>query len=174
MPFFMRNRVRRDTDANLHLFQRFLVPKNDLRDTLWRSTVEAVTRRLHLRKVPGHELDKTLVVQISCCRDDYVSRRKTLAVKIEYRRALKTLHCVAGTQDGSAKRMVLPEILGKDFMHQVVGIVLVHLDFFENHSPLAGDVLVVKNRIQYQIAEHVEGDWQMLIQHLHAETDAFF
>ena len=59
-------------------------------------------------------------------------------------------------------------------MHQVVGIVLVHLDFFENHSPLAGDVLVVKDRIQYQIAEHVEGDWQMLIQHLHAETDAFF
>ena len=136
--------------------------------------MEAVSRGFHLLKVPVHELDKTLVVQISCGRNDYVSRRKTLTVKIEYWRALETLHCVAGTQDRPAQRMVFPEILGKDFMHQVVGIVLVHLDFFENHSPLAGDVLVVKDRIQYQIAEHVEGDWQMLIEHFHTETDAFF
>ena len=71
------------------------------------------------------------------------------------------------------ERMVFPEILGEDFVDQVVGIVLVHLDLFEDDAALAADVLGIEDRVQHQVAEHVHGDGQMLVQHLDVEADAF-
>src|SRR5215470_5130319 len=70
--------------------------------------------------------------------------------------------------------MTLPEILREDFVNEVVGIVLVHLNFFENDPAFAGDVLIIKNRIQNQIAQNIERNRQMFVQYLDAETDALF
>src|SRR6185312_16804164 len=70
--------------------------------------------------------------------------------------------------------MILPKILSEDFMNEVVGIVLVHLDLFENHAALARDVLVIKDRIQHQIAQNVERNREMFIQNFDAEADALF
>ncbi len=70
--------------------------------------------------------------------------------------------------------MVLPEILGKNLVHQVVGIVFVHLDLFENHAPLAHDVFIVEDWIQHQVGENVERSGDMLIEDLEVEADGFF
>ena len=69
--------------------------------------------------------------------------------------------------------MVFPEILGEDFVDEVVGIVLVHLDFFEDDAALAADVAGVENRVQHQVAENVHSDGQMLVQNLNVEADTF-
>ena len=41
--------------------------------------------------------------------------------------------------------MIFPEVLSKDFVDEVVGIVLVHLDLFQNDAALAQDVFIVED-----------------------------
>ena len=135
--------------------------------------VEAVLHRLHVPEMFGHQVHELLVLQMTGGGNDHVAGRKTLLVEIQHRIALELLDRVFGPEDGLAQRMVFPEILGKDFVDQVVGIVLVHLDFFEDHAALAADVGGVEDRVQHQVAENVHGDGQMLVQHLDVEADAF-
>ena len=145
-----------------------------MRDNFRRSAVEAVAHRLHPGKVFLHQLHKVIVIQMSGGRDDYISWDKALTIKIHHRVALECLDRVAGAQDGPAQRMVFPEILGEDFVDEVVGTVLVHFDFFQNHPALAGNVVGGESGIQDQIAENVERDRQMFIEHLNVEADALF
>ena len=46
-----------------------------------------------------------------------------------------------GAENRPAQRMVSPETLGEQFVDQVVGRVLDHLDLFEDHLLLALDVI---------------------------------
>ncbi len=103
--------------------------------------------------------------------DDHVAGHETLLVKIPHRVALELLDRILGPQDGLAQRMIFPEILGEDFVDQVVGIVLVHLYFFEDDAALAADVIGIEHRIQHQVAEHLHGDGHVLVQHLDVEAD---
>ena len=136
-------------------------------------TVEAVLDRLHVSEMFGHQFHELLVLQMPGGGDDHVSGRKTLPVEIQHRIALEFPDRVLGPQDRLAERMILPEILGEDFVDQVVGIVLVHLYFFEDDAALAADVIGIEHRVQHQVAEHVHGDGQMLVQNLDVEADAF-
>ena len=70
--------------------------------------------------------------------------------------------------------MIFPEILGENLVDQVVGIVLVHLDLFENDAALAHDVFVVEDRVQHQVGENVERRGNMLIENLEVEADGLF
>src|SRR4029077_12702788 len=73
--------------------------------------------------------------------------------------------------NGLAQRMVLPEVLGEDFINKVIRIVLIHFDFFQNHPSLAANLLAIKNRIERQVAEHIHGDGKMFVQHFDAKAD---
>src|SRR5258708_3462435 len=172
MPLLVRDWIRRYTQADLHLFQRLLVPQDDFGNDFGRRTVEAVALWLHAVEVPGHEFYEAFMTQGAGGSDDYVSRHKTSAIEVRDGFALESLDRVPGPQNWTSEGMVLPEILGEDFMDQIVGAVLVHLDFFQNHSALAHNVLGVENWIQNQIAENVERDGQMFVKHLDAEADA--
>jgi hypothetical protein len=46
---------------------------------------------------------------------------------------------------GLPSGVVFPEILGEDLVDEVVGIVLIHFDFFENDAALAGDIVLIEN-----------------------------
>ncbi len=125
------------------------------------------------REMFGHQFHELLVLQMTCGGDDHVAGRKTLLVEIQHRIALELLDRVLGPQDGLAQGMILPEILGEDLVDQVVRIVLVHLYFFEDDAALAADVVGIEDRVQHQVAEHIHGDGQMLVQHLDVKADAF-
>src|SRR6266851_2864695 len=174
MPLLMRNGIRRHPHAYLHLFQRLLVSKNDLGSDFRRGAVEAIAHRLHVLEVPGDEIHKALVIQISSSSNNHVSRGKALAVEVHNRRTLESPDSVASSKNRPPQRMILPEILGENFMDQVVGIVLVHLDFFQNYSAFASYVLDIENWIQHQIAEHVESNGQVFVENLDAKTDTLF
>ena len=70
--------------------------------------------------------------------------------------------------------MVFPETLGENLVHQVVGVVLVHLDLFENHATLARDVFVVENGVQHQVRKNIERRGHMLVENLQIEADGLF
>jgi hypothetical protein len=70
--------------------------------------------------------------------------------------------------------MVLPKILGEYLVNEIVGIVLVHLDLFEDHAAFAGDVAGIEDGVQDQVAEHVESDRHVLIEDFYVEADALF
>ena len=62
--------------------------------------------------------------------------------------------------------MAVPELLGKQLVHQIVRRVLDHLDLFEDDLFLALDVLAVKRRVEHDIRENVEGARQVFVEHL--------
>ena len=69
--------------------------------------------------------------------------------------------------------MIFQEILGKDFVDEIVGIIFVHLDLFEDHAAFAGNVGGIKIRVQNQVAENVERGGNVLVEHFDVEADAF-
>src|SRR5579863_532208 len=136
--------------------------------------MKAVAHRLHVSKVLSHQFHKVIVIQMAGGCDDHIPRHKALAVEVHDRFALEALDRVASAQDRAPQRMVLPEILGEDFMDQVVGAVLIHFDFFQDHAALAHNIVGGEGGIQNQVTEYVECDGQMLVEHFDAEADALF
>ena len=65
---------------------------------------------------------------------------KPLSVEIHHSDRDRTFHRVLGAENRLAQGMVLPEVLGENFVDQIVRAILIHLDFFENHAPFAANV----------------------------------
>ena len=112
------------------------------------------------------------MLQIARGAHDQIAGNKTLPIGIENTRLLELFHRLLGPENRLAQGMVLPEVLGENLVHQIIGAVLIHLDFFEDHAPLAADVLHIEGGIQRQVAQNFHGDRQVLIEHLHVEADA--
>src|SRR5579864_4131228 len=140
MPLLVRDRIRGHADAYLHLFERLFVTKNNSGNNFRRRAVETVSHRLHAREVLANQLDEAIVIQMPGGCDNHVAWSEALAVELMHRRPFETPHGIAGSQDRTAQWMVFPKILREDFVDEVVGIVLVHLDFFQNNPALASDV----------------------------------
>src|SRR5271165_1786888 len=158
--------------AKFNLFQAFLVGKNNRGKDFGLGGMKAVALRLHVLKVPGYQLDKLVMVEIPSRRNDNVAGRKAVRVSIDDGLALEALYRLLGAQDRLAQRMILPEILGEDFVNEVIRIVLVHLDLFHDHAAFAGDIGAVEHGIQHQIAENIERGRNVLVEHLDVEADA--
>ena len=62
--------------------------------------------------------------------------------------------------------MTLPEALGEQLMNQVVGRVLDHLDFFEDHFLFTTDVDLAERRVHDDVGQHLDRQRQMLVEHL--------
>ena len=62
--------------------------------------------------------------------------------------------------------MAVPVALGKDLVHEIVGRVLDHLDFLEHDLLFALDIVGGKQRIRDEVRQDVDGQRQMLVEHL--------
>ena len=56
-------------------------------------------------------------------------------------------------------------------MDQVVGVVLVHLQFFEDDAALFGDILFAEDGIKHQVGDNVHRARQVLVENLGGEGD---
>src|ERR1051326_442335 len=166
--------MRRHAQAKLHLFQRLLVASNYHRRDRWRGQMEAIGHTVKSGETLFDELHKSVMVQISRGRNDHVVGRKALAVKVEQLSLFERAHGFLGPQDRLAQRMVFPETLREDFMDKIIRIVLIHLNFFQDHTLFAENILGIESWIEYKIAQNVDGDRQVLIQHLDVEANGFF
>jgi hypothetical protein len=70
--------------------------------------------------------------------------------------------------------MIFPEILGEDFVDEVIGIVFVHFDFFEDHAAFAGDVIGGECGMQDEVGKNFKGNGNVFVKHLDVEADALF
>src|SRR5437016_475092 len=96
------------------------------------STTECTTFTADSREVPTDQRDEAVVIKIAGGRHDDVAGGKAVSIGVEHCVSFKALDGFLGAQDRLAQRMVLPEILGEDFVDKVVWIVLVHFDLLEN------------------------------------------
>src|SRR5579884_2632821 len=117
--------------------------------------MKAIRPALQNRELLPHQLYQMLVLEIPRGANDHVVGDKETAIVIEQELMLESPYCLFCAKDRLAKRVILPEILGEDLVHEVIGIVLVHLDFFEDDAPFASDFLFVENRVQNDVADDV-------------------
>jgi len=121
----------------------------------------------------GHQLYELLMLQMTGGGNDHVAGSKTLLVEIQHRITLELLDCIFRPQDGLAQRMVFPEILGEDFVDEVVGIILIHFYFFEDDAALARDIAAIEDGMKDEIAEDIHGERKVLIEDFDIEADTF-
>ena len=69
--------------------------------------------------------------------------------------------------------MVFPESLREQLVHEVVGRVLDHLDFFDDDLLLALDVVGAERRIADDVRQDVDGERQVLVEHLDVIAGVF-
>src|SRR5208283_4039860 len=136
--------------------------------------MEAILRGLEVLEVLDHEIDEMVVVEMSGGGYDDVARGEAVGVGFEHSLALELLHGFFGSQDRLAQGVVLPEIMSEDFVDEVVGIVLVHFDLFEDDAAFAGYVLGGECGMKHQVGENLKRNWNVFVEHLDAEADALF
>src|SRR5215470_16651821 len=163
--------MRRYSHAELYLLQRLLIASHDPWRHYGRRVVMSVGYCLKRRKAFADQIGKLLVIQVPGSRDDHVVRRKALPVKLEHALLIKRAYRFLGTQDRLAQRMVFPEILGEDLMHQVIGIVLIHLDFFQDYALFPGDIFHRERWVQNQVAQYVDRNRQVLVEDFNVEAN---
>jgi hypothetical protein len=151
--------VARHPDTNLNLLKGLLVPHDDARNHLGRMAVESVGAGLHVLEVLRDQIHEPLVVNVSRGCDDQVSWIESPLVRIKHHLLLECPDGLLGAENRLSQRVIFPEVLREDFMHEIVRIVLVHLDFFQDHAPFSADIFDIKNRIEHEIAQHIHGDW---------------
>jgi hypothetical protein len=110
------------------------------------------------------------VLQIPRGRNDDVVRRIPRVKAFEKRVPRKLRHRFGRAQNRQAQGMSAPEILREHFVDHAFGIVLVHLDLFEDYLLFLGDVRFIEPWTQHQVGEHVEGDRQVLVEHFRVEA----
>src|SRR3984957_13958065 len=103
--------------------------------------MEAVLSGLHMLEVLGDQLDEAVMIQIAGGRNNNVSGREAMGVSIQNGSALELLHRFFGSKNRFSQRVIFPEILREDFVDEIIRVILVHLDLFENHPALARDVV---------------------------------
>src|SRR5215469_18085729 len=163
--------MRRHSKAKLYLFQGFFVSGNNAWSDGRRRLVIAVRDRLESGKTLLNQVNKFCVIQVPRSGDDDVVRPEPLPIETEQVFLPERAYCLLGSQNGFAQWMIFPEVLGEDLVDEVVGIVFVHLDLFQDHALFAHDVFGIEYRIQDQVAQDIDGDRQMLIQDLNVEAD---
>ena len=69
--------------------------------------------------------------------------------------------------------MICPEVLGEQLVDEIVRRVLDHLDLFEDDLLLALDVVCAERRTHDDVGEDVDGERQMLVEHLDVVARVF-
>src|SRR5262249_21401425 len=86
--------------------------------------------------------------------------------------AVQCADCPTRTKNRPAQRMISPKFGGEELMQQVIGVVFLRLNLFQNYTALFIDVGRIEKRVQDQIAEYVKRDCEMLVQHHSVEAHA--
>src|SRR6476646_9878045 len=133
--------------------------------------MEAVRHGLHVLELTFYQLHELVMVEIPRSRDNNISGRESVSIRIQHSIAFEPLHRLLGSQDRLSQRVVLPEILGENLMDEIIRIILIHLDLFHDHATFAGDVRSIKYGVEHKIAQDVEGRRNVLVEDLNVEAD---
>ena len=157
----------------MHLLQFMLGAHGDVRsgdrDGLRSPRISCGT----IRKAFRNQIEKLRVGQVSGSGDHHIVRGVALLKPGAQRGARKCSHSFGSAKNGLAERVGIPEILSKELMHQVFGIVLSHANFFEDDRFLPLDLVLGKFWLKDHVRNDVERFCKMLIEHFGVEADHF-
>ena len=105
------------------------------------------------------------MVQTATRRDDHPVRRVAPPVVTGDRRTGQCPDAVDGPDDRTPERTVAVKSGGEGVVHHVTGVVVVHGDLFEDHTPLGLDVLGGDQRRRHHVADQVHRQRQVIVQH---------
>ncbi len=114
------------------------------------------------------------MVKIAGRRKDHVAGVETVGVVVEEALLVEIADSLRGAQDRPAQRMTFPETLREQLVDEHVRVVLVDFDLFKNHAPLALNIGRRKDRVEHQVAQHIQRNGHMVGQRLDVEADGFF
>ena len=97
MALRMRNRIRRNADAKLYLFERLLVAQHDAGNDFGSGRVEAILRRLQVLEVLHHEIDEVIVVEMPGGGYDNIAGCEAVRICLEHGRPLEFLYRFLGS-----------------------------------------------------------------------------
>ena len=130
-------------------------------------------QRLQPVEPVAHQIHHARVFEMPGRGDQDVRRLVCTLVVIAQHAVPEIANRVLGSENGPANGMVFPEIAREDLMQEVLGIVHLHLQLFQNDALFFLDVLVAEQRVEHQIRENVEGDGHVFVQHLGVVTHHF-
>ena len=107
-------------------------------------------------KLVGDLGDEGVVVEVAGGGEDHVARGEAAGVVVEDDLLGEAGDGLGGAEDGAAEGVALPEVLGEGLVDEVVGVVLVHLDLFEDDALLAGEVVGGEGGVEDEVGEEVE------------------
>ncbi len=122
-------------------------------------------------EVLGDLGDEAVVVEVAGGGEDHVARGEAAGVEVEDDLLGEAGDGLDGAEDGAAERVALPEVLGEGLVDEVVGVVLVHLDLFEDDALFAGDVLGGEGGVQDEVGEEIKRRGKVLVQDFDVEAD---
>src|SRR5580704_18899696 len=76
------DRMRGYAQAQLHLFERFLIAKRDAGNNLRSRRMEAIAHRLHMLKLLSRQFNEAVVIEIAGSRDDDITRGEAVSIGI--------------------------------------------------------------------------------------------
>ena len=79
----------------------------------------------------------------------------------------------ARAENRTAQRVILPEALGEELVDEVVRRVLDHLDLFDDDLLLPLEILDAERRVADDVRQDVDGERQMLVEHLDVVARVF-
>ncbi len=121
----------------------------------------------------GDGFDEGVVFKEAGGGEDHVATAEALAVVAEEGGLVEGGDGVGSAEDGLAEGLVLPEVLGEDFVDEDVGVVFVHFDFFKDDAAFALDVGVGEGGVEDEVTEDVESDGGVVGEGLDGEADGF-
>ena len=158
--------------AQVALLELF-VANHDLRNDVRRSAVLLHAGDRHRSERLLERLTQLRVLEVAGGRDNDVLGRVGAAEMVAQPLLCQRLDALFGAEDGPSQRMPFPERLRENLVHEIVGRVLDHLDLFEDHFLFAVDVDLVERRTQDDVGKDVDGERQVLIEHLDVVARVF-
>ncbi len=162
-----------DAEAELDLFESFLVAELDTGVGFGRGLIVDGFAGGQDLEAATDLLDEVVVLEVAGGGEGDVSAEEAVGVVAEEGVLLEALDGFAGAKDGLGEGMAFPEGLGEDFVDEVVGVVLVDLDFFKDDAALAVDVVMGKDGVEDDVGKDVDGGGDVLVEDLDVEADGF-
>ena len=139
----------------------------------WRDVGDGRAARRDVGEGPLDQRADLRMLEVADRGDDEVRRDVGVGEVAAQRGLIEGRHRVGLTENRPAERVIGPEPAGEQLVDEVVGRVLDHLDLFEDDLLLALDLGGVEGRRGDQVREHVDGQRQMLVEHLDEVAGVF-
>ena len=120
------------------------------------------------------EVQNFFVRYVSRGGDDEMIGGKPIAEALDEMFAVESANGFRGAENGTAKRMLGPKAARKNVVKEILGVVHVHLDFFEDDLAFLAYVVGIELGTENEIGDDVKGDGEMFVEDFGVEANLLF